>query len=225
MKERIQQFLTDIERVRENLLALSDDIWLNIQHNNSQELQKGYEFKLAFNDKLDAFNQISSQVSELVQQFTDVHVESVTIAQQGSPEHERIIQELDLTKLHTLAENFTYKRPLGFIFQGKAYKGVNTWRNLYELFCRQLAEEDFNRFKNFIESSHAITVRGGAIFTHEPTQLRTALEIANGIYAEGNLSANAIRDRIKFLLNAFEIDLQEVSIYLREERSEAESLV
>jgi hypothetical protein len=55
--------------------------------------------------------------------------------------------------------------------------------------------------------------------------LRTALEIANGIYAEGNLSANAIRDRIKFLLNAFEIDSQEVSIYLREERSEAEPLV
>ena len=63
MKERIQQILTDLERVQENLLALSDDIWLNIQHNDSQELQKGYEFKLAFNEKLDEFNQISSQDS------------------------------------------------------------------------------------------------------------------------------------------------------------------
>jgi len=51
MKERIQQILTDLDRVWENLLALSDDIWLNIQHNDSQELQKGYEFKLAFNEK------------------------------------------------------------------------------------------------------------------------------------------------------------------------------
>lgn len=50
MKERIQQILTDIERVQENLLALSNEIWLNIDRKDKQALQKGFEFQLAFNE-------------------------------------------------------------------------------------------------------------------------------------------------------------------------------
>jgi len=30
----IRDILTDLERTRENMLALSDDIWLSIDHNN-----------------------------------------------------------------------------------------------------------------------------------------------------------------------------------------------
>lgn len=223
MKERIQQILTDLERVQENLLALSDDIWFSIDHNNSQALQKGVEFKLAFNRKLDGFNQITSDISELGQNFTNIHVETVAVAQKGSPEHERIIRELDSTQPHSLEESFTYKRPYGFVFQGQAYKGVNTWRHLYKLFCKQLAANELNRFKNLVESSDAKTVRGGAVFTNKPTSLIRPLEVASGIYAEGNLSANAIRDKIKFLLSVFRIDSQELSIYLREDRNAAQN--
>lgn len=209
MKERIQQILTELERVQENLLSLSDDIWLSIDHNNSQALQKGVEFKLAFNEKLDGFNQITSNISELVQNFTNIHVETVAVAQKDSPEHEGIIRELDSNQPHTLEESFTYK-------------GVNTWRHLYKLFCKQLAANELNRFKNLVESSDAKTVRGGAVFTNKPTSLIRPLEVASGIYAEGNLSANAVRDKIKFLLSVFRIDSQELSIYLREDRNAAQ---
>ena len=222
MKERIQQILIDFERVQENLIALSDDIWLSIDHNNSQALQKGVEFKLAFNEKLDWFNQITYDISDLVQNFTDIHVESVAVAHKGSPEHKRIIQELDSTQTHTIEESFTYKRPYGFVFQGQTYNGVNTWQRLYELFCKQLAAKELNRFKNLVERPDAKTVRGGAVFTNKPTNLRKPLEVASGIYAEGNLSANAIRDKIKFLLNIFGIDSQELLIYLREDINGAE---
>jgi hypothetical protein len=132
--------------VQENLLALSDDVWLSIDHNNSQALQKGVEFKLAFNEKLDEFNQITSDISELVQNFTNIHVETVAVAQKGSPEHEGIIRELDSNQPHTLEESFTYK-------------GVNTWRHLYKLFCKQLAANELNRFKNLVESSDAKAAR------------------------------------------------------------------
>lgn len=137
MQKRIQQILADLERGQENLLALSDDIWLSIDHNDSQALQRGFDFKLAFNKKLDGFNQITSDISELIQSFTNIHVEPVAVAQKGSLEHEHIIRELDSTQSHTIEESFTYKRPHGFVFQGQAYKGVNTWYHLYELFCMQ----------------------------------------------------------------------------------------
>lgn len=38
MTEKIRSILTDLERVRENLLALSDDIWLSIDHNDNEAL-------------------------------------------------------------------------------------------------------------------------------------------------------------------------------------------
>jgi hypothetical protein len=44
MKERVREILTDLERVRENLLALSDDIWLGIDHNDTDALRAGVEF-------------------------------------------------------------------------------------------------------------------------------------------------------------------------------------
>lgn len=70
-----------------------------------------------------------------------------------------------------------------------------------------------------VKSPDAKTVRGGAFFTNKPTGLIKPLEVTSGIYVEGNLSANTIRDKIKFLLSVFKIDSQELSIYLREDRN------
>ncbi|MEX2141214.1 MAG: hypothetical protein WD894_18255 [Pirellulales bacterium] len=48
--------------------------------------------------------------------------------------------------------------------------------------------------------------------------MRKALEIADGFYAESNLSANGIRDVIRDLLGAFDIPEENLRIYLREDR-------
>jgi hypothetical protein len=45
MTNRIRSILQQLEQVREDLLALSDDIWLSIDHNDSQALQEGVAFK------------------------------------------------------------------------------------------------------------------------------------------------------------------------------------
>lgn len=37
--------LEDLETVRENLLALLDDIWYSIDHNDTQALEEGVELK------------------------------------------------------------------------------------------------------------------------------------------------------------------------------------
>ncbi|MFO5492821.1 MAG: hypothetical protein ACLBM1_12080 [Cuspidothrix sp.] len=219
MEKRVQQILTDLHRVQENLLALSDDIWLNIDHNDSAALQKGFDFKLNFNQKLDGFNQTAFEISQLIEQFTDIHIQPVDIGKKGSPEHERIIQELDTNQPYTLEENFTYKRPYGFIFEGQAYKGINNWRHLYELFCKQLLAKDKNRFNNFIHSPESKTTRGGVFFSSDKNTFRSPIEIDNSLYTEGNLSANSIRDKMKNLLDLFEIELKECIIYLREDRN------
>ena len=52
VKQKIRTILGDLESVRENLLSLSDDIWLDIAHKDSEALREGTEFKLAYNEKM-----------------------------------------------------------------------------------------------------------------------------------------------------------------------------
>lgn len=57
---RTRAILEDLEAVRENLLALSDDIWLSIDHNDSESLEAGVEFKRAYNSKVCAFDSVAT---------------------------------------------------------------------------------------------------------------------------------------------------------------------
>lgn len=41
MTNPTREILEDLEAVRENLLALSDDIWLSIDHNDADALEEG----------------------------------------------------------------------------------------------------------------------------------------------------------------------------------------
>jgi len=222
MKKIIQQILTDLECVQETFLGFSDDIWLNIEHNDSEAVQKGVDFKLAFNEKLNDFSRISSEISNLIETYTNVHAEPVDIVQKGSPEHERIIRELGSSETHRIEENFTSKHPYGFVFEGQPYIGIDTWQSLYKLFCKQLVARDLQTFEALVNSPNCVTSHRNVFFASNPNSFRKALEINHNIYAEGNLSANDICKRIKTLLIEFKVDSQELSIYLREDRNAME---
>ena len=136
---RTRQILEDLEAVRENLLALSDDIWLSIDHNDPQALDEGVEFKREYNGKAAAFDRVASELSALVQQYTSVRLEAAEQTGANDRErNERIVAELNREEPHRLGEDFTYKRPHGFILDGQGTTGVTTWQRMYELACRQL---------------------------------------------------------------------------------------
>lgn len=218
-KERTRQILEDLADVRENLLALSDDIWLSIDHNDAQSLEEGVEFKRAYNAKAVAFNQVASELSSLVQQYTSVRLEEdEQTGVDNREENERITAELNREVPHTLEEDFTYKRPHGFILAGQATVGITTWQRIYELVCQQLFLRDKGFFRSLINDPAFISNRGHHSFTDEPSSLRLSLMVGDRLYAESNLSANGIRDMIRRLLLAFNIPLDQIQIFLRQDR-------
>ena len=75
MPDRTREILEDLEAVRENLLALSDDIWQSIDHNDPEGLEEGVRFKRAYNEKMAAFDTLASELSAMIQQFTSVRLE------------------------------------------------------------------------------------------------------------------------------------------------------
>lgn len=219
MNQRIRNILEDLEAVRENLLALSDDIWLSIDHNDPEALDRGYQFKKTYNDKLAAFDALASDLSELVQHFTAIRLEAAEeTGTDDEAENERIVRELNRDEPHRIDEDFTYIRPHGFILDGKGTIGITNWRRLYEVLCQQLAKRDPERFRSLPDHIDHISNRGHRAYNTNPDRLRRASKIAEGIYAEVNLSANHIRNEIRRLLKTFEIPEEDLQIFFREDR-------
>lgn len=66
MTDRIRSILEQLEQTREDLLALSDDIWLSIDHNDSQALEEGVAFKKQYNAKVAALRGEAIQSSAVI---------------------------------------------------------------------------------------------------------------------------------------------------------------
>jgi hypothetical protein len=214
-----RQILDDLEAVRENLLALSDDIWLSIDHNDPQALDAGVEFKRVYNAKAAEFDKLASELSALVQQYTSVRLEEAE--QTGAYDREkntRIVADLSREQPHSLNENFTYKRPHGFILNNQGTTGVTTWQRLYELVCRQLFDRDEARFRALCEHPDFISNRGHRTITSDAAAHRKPLAVGENLFLEANVSANGIRDVIRRLLDAFEIPAEEMQVFLRQDR-------
>jgi len=241
MTERTLQILQDLEAVRENLLALSDDIWLSIDHNDADALEEGVEFKRTYNAKLSAFDALSSELSQLVQQFTRVDLaEEEESGEDDTQSNERIIEQLNREQPFSIDEDFTFKRPHGFILDGQATTGITTWRRLYELVCITLLRRDHDLFVTLIDHEKFVSSRGHRQFTTDPKELRSPSKISGPLtsgspltptlspakpgereqelYTEINLSANGLRDVIRNLLTVYAIPRESLQIFLREDR-------
>jgi hypothetical protein len=216
---RTRQILEDLEAVRENLLALSDDIWLSIDHNDSQALDAGVEFKRAYNAKAAAFGQVASELSSLVQQYTSVRLEEAE--QTGAEDREqnaRIVAELNREEPHSLNEDFTYRRPHGFILDGQGTTGITTWQRLYELVCQHLFARDADGFYALCDHPDFISNRGRHAVTRDADALRMPLFVGRDLFIEANLSANGIRDVVRRLLEAYQIPVERLQVFLRQDR-------
>jgi hypothetical protein len=228
MTNTIRNILQDLERVRENMLALSDDIWLSIDHNDPDALQEGVDFKKAYNERMIGFDRLSGEISELVQQYTAVRIDEPE--EEVQPPHEsdqqkneRIICDLDREEAHAIGEDFTFKRPYGFVLCGKGFKEVNTWRRIFEQVCRILHARNADRFNGLPSNPDFKTRRGNVYFSTDPEKLRVASEVVPGLFAEVNLSANHLRNLIRDLLKTFSIPETEMTLYLRQDRDAEES--
>lgn len=219
-QQRIRTILEDLESVRENLLALSDDIWLSIDHNNNDAMQQGIEFKREYNAKMESFAHIAEDISVMVQQFTNIRAsaESTESTATSHEARDRVIAELDRREPHSLDEDFTYKRPYGYRLGDHAVTGTTTWRALYEDVLRHLRDVDSTLFATLPDREEQISRRGNPHFSRQPDALRVAAHLVDDIHIEINLSAQMIVTMIQTVLPLFGFANTDMTVYLREDR-------
>ena len=221
MHERIQTILTNLEATGEDLLALSDDIWLNIDHNDNAAVEEGVRFKRALNEEVAAFQAVAGRLSALVADFTRVPGFQAPDAPDSNAERERrerVIGSLDRRTPHGLDEDFCYKRPAAFKLDGVPFDGTNTWAQVHETLCRHLAALKPGLFDALPEHAEFISVRGNRYFSRNPEELRKPVDFGRSVLAETNLRANQIRDNITRLLAVFGLPAHAFVVYLREDR-------
>ena len=166
-----------------------------------------------------AFDALASDLSTMIQQFTSVRLEErEESGEDDEGQNERIIRALDRETPHSIDEDLTFKRPHGFILDGRGASGVATWSRVFLLICRELHRRDPLRFEHLPENPDYISNRGHHLFTHDPTHPRKPQEIAPGLFAETNLSANGLRDVVRKLLATCEIPKDRLQLFLREDR-------
>lgn len=223
MKTKMKEILDNLNNLQENLLSLPEDMLLNIDPRDNESLEQGIQFIQTYNENLDQFVDNATKIADQIKTHFSINPEEEEIEKEFITEQrqDRIIRELDKTEPHTLDENFTYKRPYGFILGDTAFKGIKTWRKLLVLVLDELNEKDSDRFAKLPQEEKFISNRGNPLFSEEKHNLREGRRLKSGVYVEVNLSANDIRKNIKSLLEHFQLCSGDMKIYLREDRDAA----
>lgn len=220
-QHKIRELLDTLNSIQENLLGLPDDMLLNIDARDNDSLEQGTRFIIDYNNSLGLFVESSSKIASLIKAHFRIDPEKDEVVEESAnrQQREHLIAELDQTVPHTLDENFTYKRPYGFIFGDSAVKGLKTWKSLYLYVLDILQAADTKKFSALPQTERFISNRGNPLFSNDQLVLRLGEKLPSGIYAEVNLSANMIRNNLHDLLEHFGYDSKAMKIYLREDRA------
>ncbi len=219
-EKTIESILTDLTNVHENLLSLSNDIWNSIDHNNPEKLDEGYQFKKEFNRLLDDFEKNKNDISVLVSQFTGVKVdEQPIVVEKEDSENQRLIKELNKNEPHEIDEDFTFKRPTAFIFNGCAYTEMNNWTKLYVQFVASAAKLNPARIKEMADKPELISKQNKKYYSADKSELRRPAKIMNDFFVETNLCANDFAKRIIEIINQLGMKTSDITIYLRQDRN------
>jgi hypothetical protein len=218
--EKIKDILDGLNTLQEQLLSMPDDMLLDIEPRNNKSLKEGAAFIESFNESLDQFSDSVKKIEHQIKSYFQINPEEEEIESEPSDElkQQRIIGELDKTAPHSIDEAFTYKRPYGFVLEGVAVKGVKTWKSLYIGVLNILRKKDLEKFNGLANEQKFKSNRGNPQFSTSEDTMRVPYKLKNGFFIEVNLSAKSICKNIKELLEYFNIDADQLKIYLREDR-------
>ena len=120
-RERAERILANLSSIGEDLLAFSDDLWQGTNYRDPKERERRLQVIDAYNSQLDAFAGVTRAIESMIRQAAGIPGENCHHPVPSGPLVEKH-QE------HTIDEDFTFTRPLGFALRGQTYKDTLTWK-------------------------------------------------------------------------------------------------
>lgn len=118
----------------------------------------------------------------------------------------------DNTQIHTLFDDWTYRKPYGFSFINKRVNKANSWKDVFIKTCKILYKMDEEKFIGF-ESIDKMNGKKKKNFSKSPDVLRKPKSITKRIFVETNHSANTFRRIIIRMLKQYKLDLKDYCVY------------
>jgi len=113
--------------------------------------------------------------------------------------------------------DFTGEKIKYFTIMGQKIT-VDYWVNFLQQLCIILYDLEPAKFRNILKENDIN--RKSTILTNDESKLRVSLKISEDLYIEGNLNTGNILYIAKYIINKLEIDIEEVSICIRENKLE-----
>jgi hypothetical protein len=225
-RELSARILENLTGVREDMLALIELVWDSVNRRDAASRDAGHKYAGDLERQLKSVEAASSGLSQLFKQRVGMGDEELPGNKPGTPTTSTD-PVFSRYPAHRLAlgpggrpEDFTSTKPLGYTLQGKAAKNLTNWSEVYLSVCRELARRDPSRFVSLADNPRIVTSHSNLILSRSASKFNVPRLVTGNIYAELNLSANAICSRLRLLFDAFGIPHTEMQIFLKRERRE-----
>ncbi|HEX9412525.1 MAG TPA: hypothetical protein VF916_03400 [Ktedonobacterales bacterium] len=211
------RILSNLSSVREDMLALVDTLWEAINSHDASARNAG-------NRQIDIVERQVKSVETVSVELAQLLTFRVGLVDEELPGNKPGVPTASTDPIfagrtaHTIEEDLTSIKPIGFTLEGKAVKNVTHWAEVYVAICRDIAQRDSARFVSLVDNPRFVSARHNLLFSRDRSLFHRPQLVADGVYVEVNLSVKNIFRRLKMLLDEFGIEERELKIYIRQDR-------
>jgi hypothetical protein len=213
LQDRIDAIIADLGDSNDQLLAVLDDLWLEIDHTDSESIRTGSQRMIGVIEAAKNYQSLCDDLTRRLREFAPKDdTEDIATEHPTSQEKKDVFASYETI---TLKQEWSYRKPYGFMLRSKSFPWKCNWIDLYQSLCEVLRDIDGERFDTIPERREIISTHGNPYFSRDPKRLRTSIKVGDSIFAESNLSAKLILDNIRRLLRIFDIPESDITIYIR----------
>jgi hypothetical protein len=131
-------------------------------------------------------------------------------SQKKKSQTNRYIDNPEPDKAFSLNSNFEFCKPYAIVIGTVRYE-IFSLKDALRSIAQYLCSKNVKPLKDFVTTDS----KTSPLFSRTKDKYRTPLEIADGIYTESNLNASGITNTCRRLLDIYDIEYDEVKIYLQ----------
>jgi hypothetical protein len=227
----VQVLRRQLERMGQELEAVSAEIWRSIDHNDPAGLDKGVAYKQRFNQRRLPLEAAVAEMAALLRDYplsdpgsgetvTPIKVASVA-ASPPAPAAQPVAgraagQVREVRPGAGLAGDLAQKVPFGFVLGGQTYTSASAWPLFYEALLDELYGRAAEKLSRLADEGSGFLRRGKPLFARLPDRLDDPLPVADALFAEADLAPEDLIEVIKGLLREIGYPLDSFKILLKE---------
>jgi hypothetical protein len=217
---KLRELKDQLEQLRGRLESFSTAIWQDIDHEDADRLEAGVRFKHSYNERRASLEEGVGEMLALLHQYPESGP-GKGAAKEGDaasapPAAEQAPASPGPVASAPVASGLEQKAPFGFVLGGQTYTSASAWPLFYEALLQELYNRAPEKLSHLADAPAVLEYGSRPLFARVPDQLDDPLPVADAIFAEADLSPEALLQVIKRLISHMGYPLESFKILLKE---------